>query len=169
MSFSTDSLMHTMMSELRQLAMNKLRNERQDHTLQATALVNEVFLKLKDHREAGRWESRSHFLRTAAEAMRWILVDSARAKLAKKRGAQIKHEAKYNIPVELPLPSEEIVAIHECLDKFAEEDPIKAELVKLRVFAGLSHKEAADELGISRQTADRYWTYAKIRLQSMMT
>ena len=168
MSQSTDSLLKTMYSELRRIARNKLVGERPDHTFQATALVHEVVLKLGDQANLPGWESRSHFLRTAAEAMRRILVDHARARVAAKRGGRQHREQFSDIPVELPLPSEEILAVHECLDRFAEEDPVKAELVKLRIFAGLSHQEAADELGISRQTADRYWAYAKVRLYSML-
>lgn len=168
MSHSTDLLLETLYSELRAVARNKLIGERPDHTLEATALVHEVALKLRGEPTAPEWESRSHFLRTAAEAMRRILVDHARARLATKRGGQQHREEFQDIPVELPLPSEDILAVHECLDRFAEEDPIKAELVKLRVFAGLSHQEAADELGLSRPTADRYWAYAKVRLYSML-
>lgn len=168
MSQSTDSLLETLYSELRRIARQKLAAERCDHTLQATALVHEVALKLGDQPNFPGWASRSHFLRTAAEAMRRILVDHARARLAAKRGGKKLREPLHDIPIELPLPSEEILAIHECLDKFAEEDPLKAELVKLRVFAGLSHQEAAAELGISRQTADRYWSYARARLYSMI-
>jgi RNA polymerase sigma factor (TIGR02999 family) len=168
MNKSTDPLLETMYSELRRIARHKLAGERPDHTLEATALVHEVVLKLGDHPTSPGWESRSHFLRTAAEAMRRILVDHARARLAAKRGGRQHREPLLDIPVELPLPSEEILAVHECLDRFAEEDPAKAELVKLRIFAGLSHQEAADELGISRQTADRYWAYAKARLYSMI-
>lgn len=168
MSQSTDSLLETLYSELRRVARQKLAAERCDHTLQATALVHEVALKLGDQQNFPGWASRSHFLRTAAEAMRRILVDHARARLAAKRGGKKLRERFHDIPIELPLPSEEILAIHECLDKFAEEDPVKAELVKLRVFAGLSHQEAAAELGISRQTADRYWSYARARLYSMI-
>lgn len=168
MSSSTDSLLETLYSELQDMARGQLRFERPDHTLQATALVNEVFVKLNGRAEAVEWESRSHFLRTAAEAMRRILVDHARMRLRHKRGGKTSRQALPDLAVELPLPSEEIIAIHECLDRFAEEDPVKAELVKLRIFAGLSHIEAAEELGISRQTADRYWAFAKARLYSMI-
>jgi RNA polymerase sigma factor (TIGR02999 family) len=167
MSHSTDELLESLYTELRKVAVNKLRSERPDHTLQATALVNEAFVKLQSRAEQ-TWQSRSHFMRRAAEAMRRILVDHARAKLAAKRGGQCERELAEDFPVELPLPLEEVVAIHECLDKFAEEDPVKAELVKLRIFAGLSHQEAAQELGISRKTADRYWAYARIRLYAMI-
>lgn len=155
-------------SELRSIARRKLKHERADHTLQPTALVNEVFLKLRNRPDLRDWESRAHFMRTAAEAMRRILVDHARARMALKRGGKVEHEVCHDIPIAMPLPSEEILAIHECLDQFYEEDPKKAELVKLRVFVGMSHQEAAEELGISRQTADRYWAYAKVRLYTMM-
>ena len=100
--------------------------------------------------------------------MRQVLVDHAKARLRHKRGGGQLVQRFADIPVDLPLPFEEIVAIHECLDKFAEEDPVKADLVKLRVFAGLGHAEAAAELGISRQTADRYWSFAKLRLYTLI-
>ena len=167
MSRSTDSLLETLYSELRDIAQNKLRSERSDHTLQATALVNEVFVKLNKRSQAN-WQSRSHFMRVAVEAMRRILVDHARARLARKRGRAQEIRNLQDIPIEMPLPCEEIIAIHECLDNFAAEDPVKAQLVKLRIFAGFSHIEAAEELGISRQTADRYWAYAKVRLYAMI-
>ena len=169
MANTTESLVEMLYLELRELAKSKLRTERPDHTLQPTALVNEVFLKLRDHRRANDWSSRSGFLRASSEAMRRILIDHARARLAAKRGGGHLRQQDLAIPIELPLPTEELIAIHECLDKFAEEDPVKAELVKLRVFAGLSHIEAANELGISRQTADRYWAYARVRLFSLMS
>lgn len=169
MSKSTDSMLETLYSELRLLARQKLRAERPDHTLQPTALVNEVCIKFKKRARDEGWRSESHFVRTAAEAMRQVLVDHARARLRRKRGGGQMVQKFADIPVDLPLPSEEIIAIHECLDKFAEEDPIKADLVKLRVFAGLGHAEAAKELGISRQTADRYWSFAKLRLYTLIS
>jgi RNA polymerase sigma factor (TIGR02999 family) len=168
MGNSTDSLLQTLFSELRLIARQKLSTERPDHTLQATALVNEVFIKFKDRSIDSGWQSRSHFVRTAAEAMRQVLVDHARARLTRKRGAGQVKQRFADVPVDLPLPSEEIIAIHECLDKFAEEDPVKADLVKLRVFSGMTNKDAAAELGISRQTADRYWSYAKLRLFTLI-
>lgn len=168
MPHSTNTLIETLQTELRSLARQKLVGERGDHTLQATALVHEVFVKLTSSPSQIEWTSRHHFLRTAAQAMRQILVDHARARLAQKRGGFYQRHVSYDIPIELPLPSEEIIAIHDCLDRFAEEDPVKADLVKLRVFGGLSHQEAAAELGISRKTADRYWKYAKVRLYSMI-
>jgi len=166
---STDALLQTLYSELRRLASQQLASERPDHTLQPTALVNEVCLRLYERPVGEDWQSRSHFLRTAAEAMRRILVDHARSRLAVKRGGGRRRHPMQDIPVELPLPSEELVAIHEVLDRFEQEDPVKAELVKLRIFAGLSHGETAEALGISRQTADRYWAYAKVRLYALIS
>ena len=168
MTNSTDSMLKMMFSELRVIAQRQLKTERSDHTLQATALVHEVFIKFKGQQNQADWRSRSHFVRTAAEAMRQVLVDHARARSSRKRGGDQIVQRFADIPVDLPLPSDEILAIHECLEAFAEEDPVKADLVKLRVFAGLSHKEAAAELGISRQTADRYWSYAKLRLYTLI-
>jgi RNA polymerase sigma factor (TIGR02999 family) len=165
---TTETLIQSLQLELKNIAHERLRRERSDHTLQATALVNEVFLKLNQPLPLKGWRDRAHFLAAASEAMRRILVDHARARLAAKRGGKRLHLQDQEVPIELPLPMEELIAIHECLDKFAEEEPVKAQLVKLRVFAGLSHGEAARELGISRQTADRYWAYARVRLFSMI-
>lgn len=91
-----------------------------------------------------------------------------RAKLAAKRNGGWTKQSPADIPIELPLPADELLGVHECLDRLEQEDPTKAELVKLRVFAGMSHQEAAETLGLSRATADRYWAYAKVRLLSMM-
>lgn len=165
---STKSLVQTMYQELRQVARNHLRRERPDHTLQATALVNEAFMRLKPDRIQEGWTSRSHFRRAASEAMRRILVDHARAKLTAKRGGDRERQPLADIPVELPLPPEDLLAIHESLDRFAEEDPVKAELVKLRVFAGMNQKAAAASLGLPKSTADRFWSYAKVRLVALM-
>ena len=161
-------MLQTLYSELRAMARQKLRNERPDHTLQATALVNEVYLKLQGEHEESGWGSRSHFLRAAAESMRRILVDSARARMSQKRGGGADREPLAEAAIDMPLPPMELLAIHDCLDRLAEEDPIKAELVKLRVFAGLSQRESASTLGLSPATADRYWAYAKARIMGLM-
>ncbi len=155
--------------ELRRLAAQHLAQERAGHTLQATALVHEAYLRLVGTERAPRWNDRTHFFRAAAEAMRRILVDRARAKQSQKRGgawrqvdldglAQVEHD-----------PSCDLVAVNDALEQFREHDPVKAELVKLRYFAGLSVQEAADVLGISRATADRYWRYAKTWLYCALT
>ncbi len=166
---TTDLLLESLYVELRSMAQHQLREERPDHTLQATALVNEVYMKLRGEHETSGWSSRTHFMRAAAETMRRILVDSARAKLTQKRGSGRTRSELQPIPVELPLPPEEILGIHECLDQFSAEAPVKAELVKLRVFGGLTHQEAAEMLNLSRATADRYWAYAKARMMSLMS
>ena len=163
-----ETSIQTLYAELRGIAAHKLRNERSDHTLSATALVNEAFLKLRIDAESVLGKSRAQFLRVVTEAMRQILVDHARAKLAAKRRKGRTELSIEHVPMELPLPSEELIAIHDCLDAFEAEDPIKAQLVKLRIFGGLSHSEAAKELGLSRQTADRYWAYARVRLYTMI-
>jgi len=165
---STDSLSQTLYGELRQLARRQLDGERRDHTLQATALVNEVYLKLKPNRVAEGWKSESQFLRAAAEAMRRILVDHARSRMAQKRGGGRFGQALPEIAVELPFPAAEVISVHEALDTLEKEDPLKAELVKLRVFAGMSHREAAEALGLPKSSADRHWAYAKVRLMALM-
>jgi RNA polymerase sigma factor (TIGR02999 family) len=160
---AAEQLLPLVYDELRKLAARKLAQEKPGQTLQATALVHEAYLRLVNVDKAQHWDSCGHFFAAAAEAMRRILVESARRKKTGKRGGQLKR-------VELDecftqnTSSDEVLALHEALEKLASEDPVKAELVKLRCFAGLSHQEAARVLGISRPTADRYWAYAKTRL-----
>ncbi|MEX1028183.1 MAG: ECF-type sigma factor [Candidatus Paceibacterota bacterium] len=166
---STDSLVETLYCELREMAAAKMRGERAGHSLQTTALVHEVYLKLNQERLSEGWSSQSHFLRAAADAMRRILVDQARKRLSLKRGGDKNRQDLPEFPIALPMPVEDLLAIHDCLDKFAEEDPVKAELVKLRVFAGLNHAEAAEALQLPKSTADRYWAFAKARLMALMS
>src|SRR5205085_10151717 len=133
-------------------------------TLQATALVHEAYVRLVDGDRAQHWNSRGHFFAAAAEAMRRILVENARRKHSLKHGGvrrRVDLEETAAFAVE---PAEELLCLNEALDKLAQEDPRKAELVKLRYFTGLSVQEAADVLGISRATADRDWAYAKVWL-----
>jgi RNA polymerase sigma factor (TIGR02999 family) len=150
--------------ELRKLAAQKLAQEKPGQTLNGTALVHEAYLRLVDTDEAQKWNSRGHFFAAAAEAMRRILVERARQKGSQKRGGG---HGRVNLDESLLYAQEqadELLALHESLDKLAQEDPKKAELVKLRYFAGLSVQEAANVLGISRATADRWWAYAKVWL-----
>ena len=147
--------------ELRRLAAQKLAQEKPGQTLQATALVHEAYLRLVDVEKAKHWNSRGHFFAAAAEAMRRILVERARQKLGPQRGGG---RARLELEEALDLVdprANEILHIHSALEALARESPIKAELVKLRYFCGLSHQEAAESLGLSRATADRYWAYAK--------
>ena len=150
--------------ELRKLAAQRLVKETPGQTLQATALVHEAYLRLVGANDCVQWDSRGHFFAAAAEAMRRILVENARRKKSAKHGGHLQRvELDDAIGFDTTSP-EVLLAVDSALEKLAREDPKKAELVKLRCFAGLSHQEAAEALGISRPTADRYWAYAKARL-----
>jgi len=158
---AAEKLLPLVYDELRRLATQKLAQEKPGQTLQATALVHEAYVRLVDSERARDWNGRTHFFRAAAEAMRRILVDQARQKHCQKRGGawrQVELEGPAEVAED---PSDDVVAVHETLELFAQHDPVKAELVKLRYFAGLSVEEAADLLGVSRATPDRYWRYAK--------
>jgi RNA polymerase sigma factor (TIGR02999 family) len=144
--------------ELRHLAAAQLACEEPGQTLSATALVHEAYLRLVGDRP---FADRSHFFRVAAEAMRRILIDRARRKQRIRHGGGREQVLLSDVGVAAEVPAEELLALDEALDRFAAEEPVKAELVKLRYFAGLSEEEAAAALGISRATASRYWTYAR--------
>jgi RNA polymerase sigma factor (TIGR02999 family) len=155
--------------ELRQLAARKLAQEQPGQTLQATALVHEAYLRLVDVNQAQQWNSRGHFFAAAAEAMRRILVERARQRHSLKQGAG---HNRVNLDAALSLADEadeDLLALDEALAKLTHEDPIKAKLVQLRYFAGLSVEDAARALDISRATADRYWAYAKVWLYCAIT
>jgi RNA polymerase sigma factor (TIGR02999 family) len=160
---AAEQLLPLVYDELRKLAGAKLAQERPGQTLQATALVHEAYLRLVDVEQVQQWDSRGHFFAAAAEAMRRILVESARRKKSAKRGGHLK-QVELDEHFTQNTSPDVLLALHDALTKLALEDPVKAELVKLRCFAGLSHQEAARALGISRPTADRYWLYAKTRL-----
>ena len=158
---AAEQLLPLVYEELRKLAAQKLAQEAPGQTLQATALVHEAYLRLVDVEQVQHWDSRGHFFAAVAEAMRRILVENARRRRRQKHGGQLRRidfEEAQSLAEE---PADELLALDEALDQLAAEDPVKAELVKLRCFAGLSHQEAAEALGISRATADRYWAYAK--------
>jgi RNA polymerase sigma factor (TIGR02999 family) len=153
-------------NELRRLAARKLAAERPGQTLQTTALVHEAYLRLVDVQGAQEFNSRGHFFAAAAEAMRRILVDSARRKKRTKRGGQWDRVVLADVEAATTTDPLDLLALDEALTRFAAEEPVKADLVKLRYFAGLSLEEAAEMLGISRTTASRYWTYARTWLYS---
>src|SRR5215475_12342464 len=158
---AAEQLLPLVYEELRKLAAQKLALERPGQTLEATALVHEAYIRLVDVEKARHWNSRGHFFAAAAEAMRRILVERARQKLGPRRGGG---RARLNLEEALDVVdprANEILHVHGALEALASESPIKAELVKLRYFCGLSHQEAAESLGISRATADRYWAYAR--------
>jgi RNA polymerase sigma factor (TIGR02999 family) len=150
--------------ELRKLAAQRLAQEKPGQTLQATALVHEAYVRLVDQQYAKRWDSRGHFFAAAAEAMRRIIIDNARRKAAEKRGGRLERQELDEVAIAAPAPPEDLLALDEALAKLEAEDPIKAQLVKLRYFAGLSEQESAHALGISRTTAHRHWRYAKVWL-----
>jgi RNA polymerase sigma factor (TIGR02999 family) len=145
-------------AELRKLAAAKLAHETPGQTLEATALVHEAFLRLVGDQP---FDHRGHFFAAAAEAMRRILVENARRKKAEKHGGGLARHDAAELPIAAPEPAEDLVALDEALDRLAVLDPVKAELVKLRFFAGLTIEGAADALGISPATAKRYWTYSR--------
>ncbi|HEY3242163.1 MAG TPA: ECF-type sigma factor [Phycisphaerae bacterium] len=160
---TADRLLTLVYQQLRKIAQERMQQERAAHTLQATALVHEAYLRLVGDPEA-RWQGRAHFFAAAAEAMRRILVERARRRSAEKHGGGCQRvELTDSIACEAE-PAEDVVAISEALERLSQEDPRKAELVKLRYFAGLTIAEAADAMGISHATAERYWAYSRLKL-----
>ena len=160
---ATEDLFAQVYGELRRLAECQLRAEKAGHTLQATALVHEAFLKLSGGERT--WEDRRQFFVAAAEAMRRILVDHARKRKRKRRGGQ-----RTRIDADLVLlpevrPDDEVIALADAISDFEKEDPRAADLVKIRYFAGLTLDEAATVTGVSRATAARDWSYAKAWLR----
>ena len=157
-----DELMSAVYAELRRIAAAKMACEQPGHTLQATALVHEAWLRLGEQ----TFENRAHFFSAAAEAMRRILVERARRKGSPKHGAGAEHCDLAKLEIAAPLADgDELLAVHDALADFARHDARKAELVKLRYFAGLSFEEAADVLGVSVITAKRDWAYARAWLR----
>lgn len=157
-ALASDELMATVYAELRRIAAAKMAREKPGQTLQATALVHEAWLRLGQ----GLFENRAHFFAAAAEAMRRILVERARRKSSAKHGAGAEHCDIEEIEIAAPLgDDDEMLAVHDALDRLTAYDPRKAELVKLRYFVGLSFEEAADVLAISVRTAARDWDFAR--------
>jgi RNA polymerase sigma factor (TIGR02999 family) len=154
--------------QLRALAARKMRQERPDQTLQATALVHEAYLRLVDTSKVQLWESRWQFFAAAAESMRRILVENARRRGRLKRGGDLDRVDLDKLELTVNDPPDELIALDEALKQLALEHPAKAQLVNLRYFGGLTHEEAAQALGISTSTADRHWTYARAWLYHHM-
>ena len=163
-----DELLPVVYGELRRLAAQKLRHEAPGQTIQATALVHEVYLRLVAPKDRG-WDNRGHFFAAAAEAMRRILIDRARMKKRVKRGAGAQRLELEQLDLTCPVPSEELLALDEALERLQLQDPQKAELVKLRFFAGMTTEQAAELLRISRATAERYWSFARAWLYREIT
>lgn len=167
---AANQLLPLVYEELRQLAARKMARENPGQTLQATALVHEAWLRLGgDHQPP--WQNRAHFFAAAAEAMRRILIDQARRKSAQRHGGQAERVELDLDSLELAagMDEEQLLALHEALDALAAHDAEKAQLVKLRFFAGLTLVEAAKVLGISEPTAKRYWAYARAWLYRKIT
>jgi len=165
---AADELLPLVYEELRHLAAQKMSQERPGQTLQATALVHEAYIRLVGA-EAQNWSGRTHFFAAAAEAMRRILIENARRKQRCKHGAD-RHRVDLDDPeITIEGPSTDLIALDEALTKLAEEEPVVAELVKMRYFAGLTLEQAAAVLGVSRRTADRYWAYARAWLYQQIT
>ncbi len=165
---AAEQLLPLVYDELRKLAAQRLAREMPGQTLQATALVHEAYLRLVGVQDPG-WNGRNHFLAAAAEAMRRILVERARRRRAEKRGGELRRVDLADVELaSVPgaVPAADLLALDEALTRFAANDPVKAELVKLRYFVGLSIEEAAGVLSISRATAARHWDYARSWLYS---
>lgn len=157
---AADKLIPLVYDELRRLASHYMRGERNEHTLQATALVHEAYLKLVEQRSTD-WQSRAHFFGIAAQLMRRILIDHARGHLRGKRGGGQRPVPLDEALVFSPEESEEFVRLDEALDRLAKFDPRQAKIVELRYFGGLTVEETADLLGISPKTVKRDWSVAK--------
>jgi RNA polymerase sigma factor (TIGR02999 family) len=158
---AAEQLLPLVYDELRKLAAQKLAQEKPGQTLEATALVHEAYLRLVDTDKAQHWNSRGHFFAAAAEAMRRILVDTARRKGSIKHGGG-RERFNLDAACSLAQPSgDDLIALDEALSRLAAVSPVRAELVKLRFFAGLTMKEAAKALRISLTTAERHWTFAR--------
>ena len=160
-SGATAELLPLVYDELRRLAAQKMVHEAAGHTLQPTALVHEAWLRLGGN-EAPAFQNRAHFFGAAAEAMRRILIEHARRRLAAKRGAGVEAVDLDGLEISSPVADDDqLLAVNEALEKFAAVDPRKAELVKLRYFVGLNFEEAAAALGIAVPTAKQWWAYAR--------
>jgi RNA polymerase sigma factor (TIGR02999 family) len=157
---AADELLPLVYEELRKLAAARMARENPGHTLQPTALVHEAWLRLVGD-ENVRWDGRAHFFGAAAEAMRRILIDRARHRNARRHGGDLQRVDLEGMEIAAPDDDDQLLAVNEALEKLAAQDKLKAELVKLRYFAGLTIEEAAQVLRISEPTAKRYWTFAK--------
>jgi RNA polymerase sigma factor (TIGR02999 family) len=165
---AAEELLPLVYDELRKLAAVKLAQEKPGQTLHATALVHEAYLRLVDVQIVQHWNSRGHFFAAAAEAMRRILVEQARRKRSLKRGGDRQRQPLEGLEIEAPEPAVDLLALDELLERFEQMDPAAARLVKLRYYAGLTIPQAAEALGISTSTADRYWAYARAWLHAAL-
>ena len=160
---AAEKLLPLVYDELRRLAAAKMAREPVGQTLQPTALVHEAWLRLGGEDQPA-WQNRAHFLGAAAEAMRRILVENARRKLRLKRGGGNERVDLRDSVIEAPEDDQKVMQVHEALDILSVEDPLKAQIVKLRFFVGLNHDEIASALGVNEKTVRRHWEVAKVQL-----
>jgi len=164
---AADQILPLVYDELRKLATARMAHENAGHTLQPTALVHEAWLRLGGDRQP-EWKCRAHYFAAAAEAMRRILIDSARRRLAQRRGGRLEHVNIDDIEVAGSMADARVLKVNEALEKLARDDPGKAELVKLRFFGGLTLEEAGKVLGVAEPTARRWWAYSRAWIVSEM-
>jgi RNA polymerase sigma factor (TIGR02999 family) len=158
---ASEQLLPLVYDELRRLAAEKMGQERRGHTLQATALVHEAYMRLVASQQPQQWDSRWHFFAAAAEAMRRIVINHARDRNRLKRGGN-RHRVDFeDVEIAVNANGEDLVALDDALSALEAEDPVAAQVVKLRFFAGLKQREVAAALGISLRTAERQWAYAQ--------
>lgn len=165
---ASERLLPLVYDELRKLAAQKLAQEKPGQTLQATALVHDAYIRIVDGDKILFWNSRGHFFAAAAEAMRRILIDQARRKQADKRGGQRRRVPLEAGDISFTSPADDLLDIDEALTRLAAEDPQAARLIQLRYFAGLSIEDAAEAIGIARSTAYEHWSYARVRLKTLL-
>jgi RNA polymerase sigma factor (TIGR02999 family) len=158
---AAEQLLPLVYDELRKLASAKLAQESSGQTLQATALVHEAYLRLVDVEHGKEWDSRGHFFAAASEAMRRILVDTARRKASLKRGGELQRHLLDEAHLTTDNDPQNLLALDEALNRLAQADPLAAKLVQLRYFAGLTVEQAASALGVSTRSAYNTWTYAR--------
>jgi RNA polymerase sigma factor (TIGR02999 family) len=163
---AADELLPLVYAELRRLAAQKMAREAPGHTLQPTALVHEAWLRIGN--ETGKWNGRDHFFAAAAEAMRRILVENARRKHALRHGGGQQRVEIEELELPAEMKEEQLLALDEALETLSQHDPMKAQVVKLRFFVGLTNEEVAEILGISPPTVKRYWAFARAWLYREM-
>ena len=165
-SKAAEELLPLVYQELRNLAAHRMANEAPGHTLQATALVHEAWLRLAGHQQLARFQNRAHFFGAAAEAMRRILIERARRRRVLERRGYVEREELAESSIVLAAPADELLAVHEALDRLAAEDAVAADIVKLRYFVGMSMPETAEALGMPLRSAERVWTFARAWLRN---
>jgi RNA polymerase sigma factor (TIGR02999 family) len=164
---SAERLFPMVYEELRKLATAKMSREAANHTLQATALVHEAWLRLGGD-DQPTWDNRAHFFAAAAEAMRRILIERARRRNRSKHGADVEKVNAEHIELPAPVPDEQLLQIDEALNQLQAKDPEKARIVMLKFFAGLTNGEVAQTLGVTERTIERHWAFAKVWLYQII-